>query len=172
MRGIVTLAAAIALPPRFPLRDMIVLTAFFVVLGTLLIQGLTLKKLLAVLDLRDGDPVAGELSAARQRVLDTVLATLPAGVSPATDLVRKDFRVRMNDAQVEAGVSDAYTRAHARAYDTALQSARGVLLAMRDSGDIGDDAFHALENELDWMEVSEPLRGANAEQTSPTTPEV
>ena len=38
-----------------------------------------------------------------------------------------------------------------------------MLLAMRDSGDIGDDAFHTLENELDWMEVSDPLRAANAD---------
>ena len=30
-------------------------------------------------------------------------------------------------------------------------------------GDIGDDAFHKLENDLDWMEVSDPLRAANAE---------
>src|SRR6478735_1021979 len=43
MRGIVTLAAALALPAGFPGRDLIVLTAFFVVLGTLLVHGLTLK---------------------------------------------------------------------------------------------------------------------------------
>src|SRR6185295_17483803 len=43
MRGIVTLAAALALPVGFPFRDLIVLTAFFVVLGTLLVHGLTLK---------------------------------------------------------------------------------------------------------------------------------
>ena len=166
MRGIVTLAAAIALPAAFPGRDLIVLTAFFVVLGTLLLQGLTLKLLLRRLAFDDGDPVGDELTAARQRVLDTVLAALPHGVSPAMDMVRKDFRVRMNDTQVEAGVSDAFSDAHACAYDAALQSARDVLLAMRDSGDIGDDAFHALENELDWLEVSEPLRGTNAEEVS------
>jgi CPA1 family monovalent cation:H+ antiporter len=169
MRGIVTVAAAIALPPAFPLRDLIVLTAAFVVLGTLLIQGLTLKHLLRALDLRDGDPVGEEVRAARQRLLDTVLTALPSGVSPAMDLVRKDFGVRMNDEQVEAGVSDAFTLAHGRAYEAALQSARSALLAMRDSGAIGDDAFHALENELDWMEVSDPLRGTNAEETAPAT---
>ena len=58
MRGIVTLAAALALPEGFPARDLIVLTAFLVVLGTLLIQGLTLKALLRALNLHDGDPVA------------------------------------------------------------------------------------------------------------------
>jgi NhaP-type Na+/H+ or K+/H+ antiporter len=39
MRGIVTLAAAYALPEGFPYRDLILLTAFAVVLGSLVIQG-------------------------------------------------------------------------------------------------------------------------------------
>src|SRR5205085_9665594 len=46
MRGIVTLAAALALPEAFPYRNLIVVTAFSVVLGTLVIQGLTLNPLL------------------------------------------------------------------------------------------------------------------------------
>ena len=62
MRGIVTLAAALALPAAFPFRDLIVLTAFSVVLGTLVIQGLTLKPLMRALDLQDDDPVGRELS--------------------------------------------------------------------------------------------------------------
>src|SRR5207253_7732215 len=74
MRGIVTLAAALALPPAFPSRDLIVLTAFSVVLGTLAIQGLTLGPLLRVLDLRDDDPVGHEVSAARERALRAGLA--------------------------------------------------------------------------------------------------
>jgi NhaP-type Na+/H+ or K+/H+ antiporter len=61
MRGIVTLAAALVLPAAFPFRDLIVLTAFFVVLGTLVLQGLTLKPLLRALDLRDDDPVGHEV---------------------------------------------------------------------------------------------------------------
>ena len=39
MRGIVTLAAAFALPESFPSRDIILLTAFAVVLGTLVDPG-------------------------------------------------------------------------------------------------------------------------------------
>src|SRR4029453_9943500 len=38
MRGIVSLAAALALPVGFPIRDLIVFTAFSVVLGTLVLQ--------------------------------------------------------------------------------------------------------------------------------------
>src|SRR5881396_2556822 len=65
MRGIVTLAAALALPLGFPSRDLIVLVAFSVVLGTLVIQGLTLKPLLRALALRDGGPVEEEVRIAR-----------------------------------------------------------------------------------------------------------
>src|SRR5438128_6477858 len=67
MRGIVTLAAAMALPPAFPYRDLILLTAFSIVVGTLVLQGLTLKTLLRALDLHDEDPVGQELEAARKR---------------------------------------------------------------------------------------------------------
>ena len=73
MRGIVSLAAAMALPPAFPYRDLIVLTAFSVVLGTLVIQGLTLAPLLRVLNLHDDDPVGRELRTARERALPRAL---------------------------------------------------------------------------------------------------
>src|SRR6202008_4874159 len=49
MRGMVTLAAALALPAEFPQRDLIVLSALIVVLGTLVIQGGTLEPLIRLL---------------------------------------------------------------------------------------------------------------------------
>ncbi len=66
MRGIVTLAAAFALPQGFPYRDLILLTSFGVVLGTLVIQGLTLRPLVLWLALDDGDPVGHEVGWARR----------------------------------------------------------------------------------------------------------
>ena len=54
MRGIVTLAAAFALPEGFPYRDLILLTAFAVVLGTLVVQGLTLRPVILALQIRGG----------------------------------------------------------------------------------------------------------------------
>jgi monovalent cation/hydrogen antiporter len=164
MRGIVTLAAALALPAQFPARGLIVLTAFSVVLGTLLIQGLTLKPLLRALNLQDGDPVANEERAARARVLAAVLAPLEGDASPAVDLVRKDIKVRLGSTGGREGTPKPFQAGYDAAYRKALQSARQTLLAMRTSGEIGDDAFHTLENDLDWMEVSDPLRGANADE--------
>jgi monovalent cation/hydrogen antiporter len=164
MRGIVTLAAALALPAQFPARGLIVLTAFSVVLGTLLIQGLTLKPLLRALNLQDGDPVANEERAARTRMLAAGLAPLEGETSPAVDLVRKDFKVRLATNGNRDGAPKPFQSGYDAAYAKALQSARQALLAMRSSGEIGDDAFHSLENDLDWMEVSDPLRSANADE--------
>jgi len=165
MRGIVTLAAALALPEGFPARDLIVLTAFLVVLGTLLIQGLTLKALLRALNLHDGDPVGREEHAARQRMLEAACAQLPPGGSPAAELVRKELKIRLGQLHRRDGPDASFGAEYDAAYSTALQAARRVLLAMHDSGDIGDDAFHTLENDLDSMEVSDPLRAANADAT-------
>ncbi len=65
MRGIVTVAAALALPMEFPHRTSWCFTAFFTVLGTLIVQGLTLRPLLAHLKLEDDDPVGREVGWAR-----------------------------------------------------------------------------------------------------------
>jgi Na+/H+ antiporter len=166
MRGIVTLAAALALPTGFPSRDLIVLIAFSVVLGTLVVQGLTLKPLLRALALRDGDPVANEVRAAREAVVTAALAALPAGASTAADVVRKNLQVRLASLDHTEGESRSFASSYATAYRQSVQAARRTLLALRDSGEIGDDAFHSLENELDWMEESDPLRGANADDVA------
>src|SRR6266851_7463776 len=104
MRGIVTLAAALALPPAFPFRDLIVLTSFAVVLGMLAIQGLTLKPLLRALDLRDEDPVGRELAAARERAFRAALARLAGDRSPIAELLRQELRAHLHLADERANV--------------------------------------------------------------------
>jgi hypothetical protein len=65
MRGLITLATAFALPQQFPGRDLIVLCAFCVVLGTLVIQGFTLLPLTRLLRFGDdGANLDGETSPA------------------------------------------------------------------------------------------------------------
>jgi len=154
MRGIVTLAAALALPQAFPYRDLIVLTAFFVVLGTLVIQGLTLKPLLRALDLQDDDPVGRELDTARERALREALASLEGERSPAAEAVRQEFAAHLLSANADPEASEARHSAHGKIHRTALEAARRAVLAMRASEEIGDDAFHLMEEELDWLEMA------------------
>ena len=112
MRGIVSLAAALALPSAFPYRDLIVLTAFSVVLGTLVIQGLTLKPLLRALDLHDDDPVGRELSAARERALRAGLASFEHDRSPVADAVRRGVHMQLGARRrLKPAIADARRRA-------------------------------------------------------------
>ena len=155
MRGIVTLAAALALPPRLPFRDLIVLTAFSVVLGTLVLQGLTLGPLLRALDLQDADPVGRELAAARERALHAGLARIEADRSPIAEAVRQEFAVHLASAESDPETGDGGRSAHGELHRAAMHAARQAVLAMRSSDEIGDDAFHRIEEELDWLEMAD-----------------
>jgi CPA1 family monovalent cation:H+ antiporter len=154
MRGMVSLAAAMALPSAFPYRDLMVLTVFSVVLGTLVIQGLTLKPLLRALDLHDDDPVARELSAARERALHAGLASFARYRSPIAEVVRQELTARLAYERPDADAGDATGSAHSELLRGALQAARQAVLAMRANDEIGDDAFHRVEEELDWLEMA------------------
>ena len=159
MRGVVTLAAAFALPDGedgavFPYRDLIVLTAFCVVLGTLVIQGLTLRPLLTWLNLHDDDPVGREVALARSTAYRAALDAIDGDESTEAKSLRREYAALLqaaaeaSDAEPAAGSPiDALRR-------RALASARSSVLQLRSRGEIGDDAFHRVEEELDWAEMS------------------
>src|SRR3982074_2783174 len=105
MRGIVSLAAALALPSAFPYRDLIVLTAFSVVLGTLALQGLTLKPLLRALDLHDDHPVRRELIAALQRAPRAGPETSKHKPSSDSNAIPKSLTKRLAPGGSEGGIS-------------------------------------------------------------------
>ena len=44
--------------------------------------------------------------------------------------------------------------AHAELHRDALRGARQAVLAIRADGEIGADAFHRIEEEVDWLEMS------------------
>jgi monovalent cation/hydrogen antiporter len=150
MRGILSLAAAMALPSTFPYRDLIVLTAFSVVVGTLAIQGLTLKPLLRALNLQDDDPVGRELNAARERAMRAGLAAIDHDRSSAGDAIREEFTVRL----IRSERTESAGSAHGEIHRAAIQAARQAILVMRNNDEIGDDAFHVMEEELDWLEMA------------------
>jgi Na+/H+ antiporter len=154
MRGIVTLAAALALPAGFPFANLIVFTAFSVVLGTLVLQGLTLKPLLRALDLRDDDPVGHEVSTARERALRAALAVFESDNSPIAEAVRQEFSAHLGSAEGDPQDGEARRFAHGDIHRRALAAARHAAVGMRSSNEIGDDAFHQLEEELDWIEMA------------------
>jgi CPA1 family monovalent cation:H+ antiporter len=155
MRGIVTLAAAFALPESFPYRDLILLTACSVVLGTLVIQGLTLRPLLLALELKDENPVAIEVARARAVAYRAALDEIDSDPSEEAELLRLEYRALLIQAKddPDGGVVTAELPADPLRR-RAIGAARRAILTLRQSEDIGDDAFHLLEEELDRAELS------------------
>ena len=75
MRGAVSLAASLALPPSFPHRDLLVFLTFAVIVATLVGQGLTLPSLIRRLGLVTRDEQEGMLVAEARRRLTVVALT-------------------------------------------------------------------------------------------------
>jgi len=165
MRGIVTLAAALALPAAptaFPHRDLIVFCAFCVVLTTLVLQGLTLRPLMKRLALRDDDTVAREIDVARAETARAALRHLERQPppSPSRDVLRSEYQARLEAAESAASLE---TQDEDAASIAALQlqtvyAQREALTDLRARHVIGDDAFHVVEEELDLLELTADSR--------------
>ncbi|KAB8140061.1 sodium:proton antiporter [Chloroflexia bacterium SDU3-3] len=171
MRGTVTLATALALPTgsegAFPYRDLIIVAAFGVVLGTLVIQGMTLRPLMLRLHLEDDGEVEREVRSARVAVLRAAV-TAAAGCPGAetAKLARYRYEIQLRHAEREYAVDgsvpmvettpapDGSTHSvDAYVVRTATQAQRQHLMSLRSSGTIGDTAFQRIEEELDWAEL-------------------
>jgi CPA1 family monovalent cation:H+ antiporter len=153
MRGIVTLAAAFALPSDFPERDLILFCAFVVVLGTLLIQGLTLKPLIALMKLDDGDPVTLEVGRARAVAYHAALKAIDGDDTSAGKALRREYQALLDEAEQDPKGRVMGELPGDPLRRKAIDAARGAIFELRRDGTIGDDAFHRVEEELDFAEL-------------------
>jgi Na+/H+ antiporter len=153
MRGTVTLAAALALPIHFPFRDLIFFTSFAVVLVTLVAQGMTLRPLIAWLNVHDDGTVEREVQLARVETLRAALdAANGAGQGESAELLRRRYALRLRHAEGDAedGHNDEEELALLRLVTSAE---RRRLIELRDNGTIDDAAFQRIEQELDMREL-------------------
>ncbi|MBZ9700129.1 MULTISPECIES: cation:proton antiporter [unclassified Mesorhizobium] len=152
MRGLVTLAAAFALPADFPGRDPIVLTAFCVVLGTLVLQGMSLKPLLRLLRLEPDETIDREVAQARVAIMQAALDILSGKTSTAAAAVREQYAAQRKVAKNPDDAQAATEYDRLRLY--AIKRQRDALEELRRNGTIGDEAYHRLEEEIDWSELA------------------
>lgn len=178
MRGVVTLAAAAAIPATtidgdpFPERATIQAIAFVVSVGTLLIQGSTLPWLIRRLHLsRFNDDHAAdraeEIKAEQvvQRAADDVLADFranpPAGINP--ELVAEIRAVIARHAQdademPDPGAPTKRAEVFSTVYRAVLGAQRAALIAELEDGRIEDEAVRAMLERLDLQEASVTAR--------------
>jgi CPA1 family monovalent cation:H+ antiporter len=156
MRGIVTLAAALALPADFPFRDLLLFTAFCVVVGTLVLQGLTLRPLMRRLGLEHNDAVDREVGLARNETARAALAALsgPEAGSEVARFLRAQYQAHLSAADGAEADAAGDGRPPGDLIRQTVAAQRRRLIALRADGTIGDDAFHRVEEELDWAELN------------------
>lgn len=164
MRGIVTLATALALPAgpnAFPDRDLLIFCAFCVVLCTLVIQGLTLAPLMRFLGVRDDGSVDLEVRIARAETARAAMRSLQhQGTNAGGDVLSGEYRARLQSAETPAAAEplEASDASMASLELQAVAAQRRSLDDLRRRGVIGDDAYHVVEGEIDLLEMSAKTR--------------
>lgn len=152
MRGAITLAAALALPVRFPARDLVLYLAFAVVLATLVLQGISLPLLVRRLGLGRGEEAGRREREARIALLEAALARadeLDGGVAdPVRDLYAQ--RLRRLAAGEEAQEELSGLRAAQREL---IAAQRRELRRLRREGGIDVETARRLQRELDVEEL-------------------
>ncbi|TAH38019.1 MAG: Na+/H+ antiporter [Planctomycetota bacterium] len=164
VRGVISLAAALALPHTlpdgtpFPGRDAVVACTLCVILVTLIGQGLTLTPLIRLLGIRDDETTAEEERKAREELLEAGIARLdefcsqtscPISVHHWREMMadeRMTLRAEDEDQRQRAGARLAVSAEVRKAVQAAQEAA---LLRLRDRGRITDKTYLALQLELD-----------------------
>ena len=164
MRGVVSLAAALALPEAFPGRDFILLATFAVILVTVVVQGATLAPLIRWLRFdRSVPPVkrTHSESVARQHVKAAQIAAVEAmslnedGTHRHPRLIEQlKFRLAAITRSLEAkGALDNVRTEHFEALIASVAGGRAELIRMFRAGEIDNEVLRALEKELDADEI-------------------
>jgi CPA1 family monovalent cation:H+ antiporter len=161
MRGIVTLATAFALPETladgspFPYRDLILLCAFAVVFGTLVLQGLTLRPLIKAMQFRTGsDVVSDEVRHARSEAYQAALKAIDGDESEEAERLRRDYAAAIELVTADGTEASLEDMPGNDVRRRAVAAARQRANRLRLDGEIGDEAYRVLESEFDWAELS------------------
>jgi Na+/H+ antiporter len=163
MRGVVSLAAALALPANFPARDIIVFLAFCAIFATLVVQGTTLGWVIRKLGLHEEDDTSGLEAETAQVRADLAEASLEAvrehldsdgseHADAAAELV-DEYEARVERTNVDGEDLDVKTSqldAQRRLRLVAIDAAREQLNEKTDQ--IDTEAHRALAQDLDLEE--------------------
>jgi Na+/H+ antiporter len=166
MRGVVSLAAALALPALlrdgspFPQRGLIICLTFFVILVTLVLQGLTLPPLIRWLGLASGQGPDCEESEARRIAAQAALDQLEsaklrdrADAAEIYDDLANHYRHRLASLKVDANPKDVTaSERHRVLFLEGISVERATAIRLRDEGRIGDTVLRRIERELDLDE--------------------
>jgi Na+/H+ antiporter len=163
MRGVVSLAAAFALPPTFPSRDLILFLTFCVIAATLVGQGLTLPWLIRHLGVlapggQDSEEVHARIAAveaALQR-LEELKDDFPTHL-PLIDQLREEYEHEAGHVVPQPGSEPDEVEQelidHRAIRNAVLGAQREAVILLRDAGVINDETLRSIERDLDLEAV-------------------
>ncbi len=164
MRGIVSLAAALALPVTtqiegaFPYRDLIIFLTFFVIAVTLVVQGLTLAPLIRRLKVGTDWSVHEEEQRARFAMANAAIIAidhLAQNEEIPNDLaerIRADFAEKLTLSVANDQVLNPHAALVKRMRQAALAAERQELIRLWRENQISDEVLHHVEELLDYQE--------------------
>ncbi len=160
IRGAVSLVAALALPQGFPQRGLILIVTFAVIVATLVLQGLTLPRLIRWLGVTDDGGADREDAKARIKAAEAALARLEelvdsGSVHPHTaerlrgalGFRRDRFLARLDDG--DDGGIEARSAAYQRVMRELLEAERAALISLRNDRVIDDTVMQRVQRDLD-----------------------
>ncbi|MGI4756003.1 MAG: Na+/H+ antiporter [Janthinobacterium lividum] len=160
MRGVVSLATALALPEQFPERDLIVFLAFCSILATLVLQGTTLGPLIRHLSVaEDGiETVTPEAVIARKEAATAALDAITGELAESTnrelaDKLVDEFKERVESVELLSSDAEAANSQMSEELELrlkAIAAARNKLGERRD--ELDGETFATLIQELDLEE--------------------
>lgn len=164
MRGVVTLAAALAVPAEVPGRDLMLLSAFAVILVTVLCQGTTIGWLIRVLRLKTtphehpylNEPQTwAQIERAQYAVVRKLAYDEHGALLHPRLLEQYGYRHQLSDKHKhDAVLPDDIRKAHFNVVLAAVAAGREELLKLHRSGQIHDALLHAMERDLDLQEIA------------------
>jgi monovalent cation/hydrogen antiporter len=175
MRGVVSLAAALALPlviaegKPFPNRELIIFITFCVIFSTLVIQGLTLRPLIKFFNIIPDGKDHEEEQLARLTLASSIIEHIEENYSLAlTDEVlnqvktKYEIRIqRLRKDAVQRKLDEKDIIEFHRIQQELLDKERAGLIEMRRQGKISDEALRKIEYELDLEETRLILERGN-----------
>ena len=161
MRGAVSLAAALALKSDFPARNELLFATFATILGTLVLQGLTLPAVIRWARVRDDGAEEREDLIARRRATEAALERLEElgreawTYDDTVDRMRRLYEYRTRRLGARAGETDDgdgiehRSRKYQLTVREVLAAQRRAIVDLRNQGVISNDVMHRIERELD-----------------------
>ncbi len=162
LRGVVSLAAALALPLSFPERDLILFLVFAIILVTLVGQGLTLPLVIHKLGVAPDADVSHDEVHARGLTTEAALARIEElraewpGHLELIDQLRDRYthRARHDEAHHEdGGAAEQELLEHGHIRRAVIDAERRSAFDLHDRGVITDEVLRRLERDLDLEDL-------------------